>query len=489
MIKSFYVILTATVGLLLSLFSIYFLQLCGYKCKLGIKAVKAIEVKMGVAIGCAYALCFCWETETAIIRLALLVFAEMLGIWNVKKKRKVSFVYTARVMRIMCVSFCLGVAVAVIFNPAVLIVSLFLPLLSTVILLPTEKIIGNKYIKRARKAYEKVPIKVCITGSYGKTTVKNMCKALLEKDYCTMVTPLSYNTPLGLARASKSLTGKERIAVIEMGARKRGDIRELCDIAEPSVGVITGLAPQHLESFGSLKNIAEEKLSLYTALRDKYAFIYNADDFELVTAIKERGIEGLSCGFNGSFVNAVKTEDGYNFTVGGKVIKAKPRLLGKHNISNLCLAIGVAHIMKVQPERIIERIEKIEPSPHRLSYEERQGVLIIDDSYNCNIKGAAAACDTLKELNRRAFVITAGIVEGGREQGELNREIGRMLSKVAFGIYAVGVNADYIAEGAKEFGKETIKCKSLTDAVSEVTSLFKKGDVLLFMNDLTDNFI
>lgn len=238
---------------------------------------------------------------------------------------------------------------------------------------PYEKIKNAGYIEKARNAYSAVPVRVCITGSYGKTTVKNMCFTILSEIYKTFATPLSYNTPLGLALASDGLSGDERIAVVEMGARRPGDIAELTGIVTPTVAVVTGIAPQHIKTFRTLDNVAKEKLSLLNALRDKSAFIYNADDKNLCAYLSALGIEGLGCGIGGNYVRAHREGEEWVFSYGNTEIRSVVKVLGEGSVGDMAMAVGVAAMLKVPAEKIAAGIGKIRPSPHRMEYFEKTG--------------------------------------------------------------------------------------------------------------------
>lgn len=485
----YFSVLAAAGGSVAFLFCLWFFQLSSYRAAEYIVLFRTGKGISLILAAFAFLCCSIYGNFAAMTASAL--FFEMLSTYFLKQPKKVALKRTGRFKRLFVVGCFFIVVSASVYPPSALFFSFAAPAVSAVVLSPYEKIKNAGYIEKARNAYSAVPVRVCITGSYGKTTVKNMCFTILSEIYKTFATPLSYNTPLGLALASDGLSGDERIAVVEMGARRVGDIAELTKIVIPTVAVVTGIAPQHIKTFRTLDNVAKEKLSLLNALKDKSAFIYNADDENLCAYLSALGIEGLGCGIGGNYVRAHREGEEWVFSYGNTEIRSVVKVLGEGSVGDMAMAVGVAAMLKVPAEKIAAGIGKIRPSPHRMEYFEKNGVTIIDDSYNCNIQGASEACKVLRQLGKRSFVITAGIVEGGKKAGELNRKIGSMLSETAYLTVAVGVNAGSIREGylsGKKKG-EFMTALRLDDAVRTVSERCVPGDVILFMNDLPDNYV
>ena len=212
--------------------------------------------------------------------LFYLLFCSMFIINLFNAKQKTPLKYTKRIKRLLCVYILIVAVVTFIveyvgykYFPLISfgligVVPLFLPLcvlLAYFITWPIEKLIANVYIKRSmKKLSEFSKLKVIgITGSYGKTSVKNILGTILSEKYRVCPSPASYNTPLGLAKTILSnLSQDDEIFIAEMGAKQVGDIKELCQMVKPGIGIITGLGNQHFLTFGSIENIIKTKSEL-----------------------------------------------------------------------------------------------------------------------------------------------------------------------------------------------------------------------------------
>ncbi|MCI6443946.1 MAG: Mur ligase family protein, partial [Clostridia bacterium] len=236
------------------------------------------------------------------------------------------------------------------------------------VLLPYDFIAFKLSIRKCKKKLEKYPelIRIGITGSYGKTTVKNILAEMLSAKYKVVKTPLSYNTPLGICIAAKNITRETEIFIAEMGARKRGDIKELCDIVKPDVGVITGICGQHLETFKTLENVKKAKNELIEALPpDGYAFF--SSDGEGSRELYEKSAKRkIIAGRKEGFVHGVSYSDDADgaiieLSLDKATYETRTFLRGEHNLGNICLAAAVALKLGVPPEKIILAITRLKP--------------------------------------------------------------------------------------------------------------------------------
>ena len=215
------------------------------------------------------ALCVCW-----------IAFQIYRILWRKKEEAKKPLVYTARAKRLFsltltCQAF-LAVLIALTFSnfqwrlSAFLFCELTVPVLviCSNLILPLEFTINNTYLRDAKKRIRNLKPKIIgITGSYGKTSTKYILNQILSKEYNVLMTPNSYNTPMGICKVIRGeLTSAHEFFIVEMGAYKRGDIKELCQLAPPEIGILTAVGPQHLERFKSLENTAKAKYELIEAL-------------------------------------------------------------------------------------------------------------------------------------------------------------------------------------------------------------------------------
>ncbi|MDR3264298.1 MAG: UDP-N-acetylmuramoyl-tripeptide--D-alanyl-D-alanine ligase [Clostridiales bacterium] len=375
-----------------------------------------------------------------------------------------------------------------------------------------ERANNGRYVKRAQKKLSscKNLIKIGITGSYAKTSVKNILQAMLATKYKTAATEKNFNTPLGIARSVESLDGTEEIFIAEMGARRKGEIKELCDIVKPDIGIISGITMQHTETFKSLDNIIETKSELFYALPDGGMCVFNADDAEIrgLDILKEP--KSLTAGTSDTFgcyaQDIVSDINGSGFTLcfaarsGGngngaaksKKIAVKTQLIGRANIVNITVAAAAAYYLGVGLSDIRAAIGDLKPVPHRCEIikNENTSVTVIDDAYNSNPVGAAAALDTLKMFDGRKIVVTCGFAEQGKNIGAANGAFGRLIAESADIAVLIGADGKYIREGLMSVGfdaENILSYPSLAAAKKDFNVIFESGDVVLFENDMPDN--
>lgn len=350
---------------------------------------------------------------------------------------------------------------------------------------------NEKFIKRGGQVLnESKIIKVGIVGSYGKTSVKNILKTLLEQRYRVVATPASYNTPIGVAKTvnSAEFAGAE-VFLCEMGARRFGDIRELCDLVKPDYILFTGVCAQHVQTFGGEEQVFAAKCEALAssarlavcgeALRDKIEENYP----ELVE----------KCRFVGSVEGAelAATRTKITLSVGGESITADLPLLGDAAVENVLIAVRMAEQLGLTKDEILTGLAQVAAIPHRLELSEKDGVYILDDAYNCNERGAKIAIDALGRFAGRKYVVTPGIVETGVLHEAINGRLGELLAQASLdGVFIVGeTQAKVIVDGYKNAGGDMDSMRlvpSLQDAVSALSGKLSVGDCVLFMNDLPD---
>ena len=382
---------------------------------------------------------------------------------------------------------------------------LFVPLLvllSYFIMWPFETLHNRFFIKKAvskLKTHDKL-IKIGITGSYAKTSVKNILKVMLSEKYKVVASPHSYNTPLGLSKTVlEDLVPSAEILIAEMGARYVGDIRELAEMIEPNYGIITATGNQHLATFGSLENVAKTKFELADFVWNNGGKMFFSSDANINIRTKE----GLECKYALSGIekgdvtaqNIKTTPKGTTFTLvyGKKKIDCETTLLGVHNISNILLCASVALEFGLSLEQIASSIGKLLPTAHRLAIvPSSSSLVIIDDAYNGSVEGAKAGLEVLKSFEGKKFVITPGLVELGSEQFNSNFQFGiDMAGVVDYCIITGLTNFEALSSGL-EFGgfdkSHILRAGSVSQAVELASTLSSPGDVYLFENDLPDNY-
>lgn len=439
---------------------------------------------------------------------------------KVKKEVKKPLVYTHRAIRLFVMNFILLFLLSFMMfkisrNPVeflllISVLKLFFPfimLLAALVFYPVEMALQYRYFISAQNRIRGMKgLKVIgITGSYGKTSTKYFVNTILSEKYSTIMTPESYNTPMGITKVIREqLNDKHEVFVCEMGARNVGDIQTLCRLANPSIGILTSIGPQHLETFKSVANVAKTKYELIQSLPYDGTAIFNGDNTYCLELARKTGIETVIYSINNKekdvYVYAEEIKDskeGLKFRVKGEDgidFECQTALLGKHNISNMLAAICVALKLGLTPEEIKMGISKIKPVPHRLEIlPTNNGVTVIDDAFNSNPVGAREALETIKELtDGNKIIITPGMVELGSVEYEENKKIGKAMAEcVDYAILVGKKRSNPIVEGlkSKKFPDDRIIIVSnLNEATARLGQIVKPGDVVLFENDLPDNY-
>ena len=444
-----------------------------------------------------------------LVLIGFIVYYFSLRRKNVKKK----LVFTMRVRRLIVTNAIIGVLAgfgsifAGDFTYLILAGLLFVQpgvmILVNIINSPIEKSINNGYINEAKKILASMPnLKIIgVTGSYGKTSVKYYLQTLLKSQYNVLVTPASYNTPMGVVKTVREeLKPIHEIFVCEMGARNIGDIKELCDIVHPQYGVITSIGPQHLETFLNMENITNTKFELADALPENGVIFLNGDNdyIQKKSSQYENVVFYATKPGKGNYYseNVKVSQKGTEFdlvTPDGSRENFRMQLVGNHNVINVAGAIAIAHSMGIELSALKMAVRKIQPVAHRMQLIEKGGVTIIDDAYNSNPIGSKAAVETLAMFEGERILITPGMVELGAEEERFNYEFGTYAAKCCDYIALVGKkHTEPIAKGIKDSGFDMNKCKSfdrLEEALAYAYSIQTgRRKYILLENDLPDNY-
>ncbi len=515
---------------------VHILQLEGYKNKnlsrwvganrSGVLVTPMIASAVGLLLALLANLLFPAQSVARIIASAVLslIYAATMLVYAKKtrvKNAKKPLVMTSRVKRLFAAIALVYVIIcgalwaldAVVLNLTVLSsLPLFLLLLliaigvltANMLAAPVEKAVQRWYLNDARRilAERDDLIKIGITGSYGKTSCKFILGTILSEKYNVLVPPSSYNTPMGVTRVVREqLKNAHEVMIAEMGARNVGDIRELCELVHPQYGLLTSVGPQHLETFGTIENIAKTKYELIEGLPPYGCSFFPADNeicrglYEKTNIEKylfavdydgpaEARAENVRCGSFGSR---------FELVIGGERIECETRLLGKHNIANIVGCACVAHRLGLTPTQIRIGIRKIQPVEHRLQLLPTSGgVAVIDDAFNANPSGVRAAMEVLSAFEGRKIVVTPGMVELGDREADENHAFGKVMADVADVVFLIGPkHTKPIYDGLMEagFNPDAVQVfKSLSEASEELWKLARHGDVVIFENDLPDNY-
>ena len=346
-----------------------------------------------------------------------------------------------------------------------------------------------KFVKRAGQVLdESETLRIGVVGSYGKTSVKNILKTLLSEKFTVVETPESYNTPIGIAKTvfSPEFAAKQ-VFIAEMGARKEGDIAELCALVKPDYAIFTGVCKQHIHTFKSVEGVYAEKSKILTCGAKKVVCgegLKALVNTESAVFADSGYIQDLQFG---------ATQTSFTIALGEEKIPVSVPLLGQAAAENILACVLLCRELGMTAKEIAKGLEKVQPIPHRLQLIESNGVYILDDGYNCNPKGAKEGIDALRRFTGRKCAVTPGIVECGVLEEEINGELGKALANADLDkVILVGetlVNAvkkGYLAAGGDM--ERLITVKTLAEAQAELGAWVHTGDAVLFLNDLPDVF-
>ena len=494
------------------------------------------------------------HTSPFLMPLITLFVVITLFVFRPKKEKK-KFVMTPRVKR-LCVTIAVLVvlcallhalsgadgwyvtALLFIWIPAIGL-SPFLVALANLINRPVERSINNGFIRdavRILKGQPKLRI-IGVTGSYGKTSVKYYLNTILSEQFNTLMTPESYNTPMGVVRTIREqMKPVHEIFVCEMGARHVGDIKEITDFVHPDDGVLTAIGEQHMETFFTQENIVKTKYELLDAVAEKHPAsgteqgglkFVNGDNELIRTNMKYTdaityGLEdgndfrardlhvtgaGTTFRIQLSERAAAMLKDTHGYVTGSAVRAAEdgkiPKdagtefhtvLVGAHNIQNITGAVAVAVMYGMPASKIRMGVRRIEAVPHRLEVKRNGSVTILDDAFNSNPAGAKAALDTLAMFeNAVKILVTPGMVELGAREDELNAVFGRQAAAVCDYIILVGEKQTEAIRGGilqAGFDEERLFVRERFSDASRLMYELDAGreKVILLENDLPDNY-
>ncbi len=487
-------------------------QLNSYTEKVQLSWMKANFLRLVPAILCGVGALVCAFFPAPYAYLWLALIALVLSLLHLPRKAKKALVYTARVKRLLATFTLLSAAVIALglllggtgeflLLGAVAALSPFTLILANIVNAPIEKAVRNHYIKDAKKllaSHKRLRI-IGITGSFGKTSVKYYLTALLGVRYNVLMTPESYNTPMGVVKTVRSsLRATHDIFVCEMGAKYVGDIQELCDIVHPEHGMVTSIGEQHLESFGSVQNIINTKYEMASGIPESGKLYINisSETIDKNRPARAAVTYGLTAAADYYATDISVSARGTAFTlVHGEEREAyNTKLIGEANVVNIVGALAAANdAFGIPLAEMKSAVAMLKCVPHRMELLDRGSTVIIDDAFNSNPAGAAAALRTVALFDAVKIIVTPGMIELGDKEEELNAALGANAASVCDYIVCVGEKqAKPIVKGAKDagFDKERIYvAKTFTEAMAFVNGIEQgKKKVVLLENDLPDNF-
>ena len=351
-------------------------------------------------------------------------------------------------------------------------------------------------VARAWRDQFQIPV-IGITGSNGKTSTKELLKYILSAKYDIHATEGNYNTSIGLPLTILKLTEYHGVSILEMGANQPKDIEKLCKIADPNHGLITNIAPAHLEGFGNIESVAKTKGELFAHSTKGKSFVNLADN-----RINELEIYGDSITF-GLTANCDYPTDLHNDEDGSIVLTIDTQEIHTNSVNlsfakNIIACSAIANELDISWEAIKDRIITFKPPKGRCEIKTNGNITIIDDTYNANVESTLAAIDYLKAFsgNGKRIFVFGDMLELGSSSGEQHRIIGGKCQKEELSAVFTFGNETIVAHEEmnesilhKHFDKKEALLSSLNDIISKGDKILVKGSRGMRMEEIVEGII
>jgi UDP-N-acetylmuramoyl-tripeptide--D-alanyl-D-alanine ligase len=423
---------------------------------------------------------------------------------------------THRVMRQMAVFYMLWILLFFIlitvnvFEVWIVVSVLLLPLSWTFVIVvalitePIEEGVKRGYIHLAKRNLNKQVnlIKIGITGSYGKTTTKHIVNDILSTEYYCLMTPSSFNTPMGITITIRNyLKPLHQVFICEMGADKVNEIQYLSSIVNPQFGVVTAVGPQHLNTFKTVDNITKEKMKLIENLPLSGVGVINLDNEHIRNYHIRNKCLVLTVGIYSDDVdykatNIEYTTEGSFFEILTKDnvrIPFKSRLLGEHNVLNILISVALGKQLGIEWKQLQQSVNSLRQVKNRLEPKTMLGFHVIDNSFNSNPISANNSIKVLSMMPNKRIMITPGMIELGELQHYHNKEFGKNMKGHVDAVILIGKRQTQpIHEGLEETGynmNQVYVVNSMVEAFDVVKAIATTEDTILIENDLPDAFI
>jgi UDP-N-acetylmuramoyl-tripeptide--D-alanyl-D-alanine ligase len=333
-----------------------------------------------------------------------------------------------------------------------------------------------------------------VTGSNGKTTTKDMVASVLGQRWRVLKTEGNLNNRIGVPQTLFRLTARHEAAVIEMGVDHVGQTTRLCEIARPTIGIITNIGPDHLEFFGSMEGSAQAKAELLDLLSADGAAILNADDpyFDYLAARARCRVVSFGYSPKADVQALQEKSDGKDGTIFRLLLPGKVRhtivrmkVQGSHNVTNALAAAAVGTVLGISGAVIAQGLSRFRPAAMRSQVMMSHGVRIINDCYNAKPASMKAAVQWLAQsgAGRKTIAVLGDMLELGPNAGRMHEEVGAFIAQQGIAqLVACGALGRGLAEGARRAGMDRGAVLEVADAhaaAAAVKAMAAQGDVVL----------
>jgi len=333
-----------------------------------------------------------------------------------------------------------------------------------------------------------------ITGSVGKTSTKELTSSVLSQRFQTLKSPGNRNSILGLPPVLLQLQPTHEMAVFEMGMYTTGEISRLCEMAQPTIGVVTMIGPVHLERAGSMEAIVAAKRELVEALPADGIAILNKDNAYTMSMAPHTKARVFTYGLNPSadlWADNIESMglEGIRFTLhqGREALHVQVPLIGRHSVHTSLRATAVGRATGMRWEEIVAGLSSSRAQLRLVAVPGPNGSTLIDDTYNSSPDSAMAALNLLKDLGGRHIAVMGDMLELGYMEEEGHRLVGRRVADMAQVLVTMGKRARWIAEEAMKVGMRSDRVFMVDDtetAVSTLQDIIQPRDMVLIKGSL-----
>ena len=332
---------------------------------------------------------------------------------------------------------------------------------------------------------------ICVGGSNGKTTVKELVASVLRRKFSTLASEASFNNDIGVPLTLLRIEKSHQAAVLEAGTNHPGELAPLVKMIQPKFGVLTNIGREHLEFFGDVAGVVQEEGWLAELLMADGKLFVNGDNEWTEKIVQRTKVKVVRVGLGGK--NDWRAEkirldkNGVTFRV--QTVKEifcgeyRINLLGRHQVANALFAIAVGEELGLSQTEIQNGLTECQPPKMRLQFWEANGVRVLDDAYNANLDSTIAALETLCDLplQGRRVVVLGDMEELGVHSEAAHAEVGRRVAELKIGqLFAVGKMAGVIAKAARDGGlNRVIEFENVEAAMKAIKIFLKTGDVVL----------
>jgi UDP-N-acetylmuramoyl-tripeptide--D-alanyl-D-alanine ligase len=342
----------------------------------------------------------------------------------------------------------------------------------------------------AYRAQFDLPV-VCVGGSNGKTTTKELIASVLRKKFSTLASEASFNNDIGVPMTLLRLEKSHQAAVLEAGTNHPGELAPLVKMIQPKFGVLTNIGREHLEFFGDVAGVAQEEGWLAELLPADGKLFVNGDNewTEKIVARTKAKVVCVGLGEKNDWradkIRLDKNGVTFRVTTAKEEFCGEYRinLLGRHQVTNALFAIAIGGELGLGRPELRDGLADCKPQKMRLQFWEANGVRVLDDAYNANADSMIAALETLCDLplQGRRVAVLGDMAELGAHSEAAHAEVGRRAAELKIGqLFAVGKMSAATAKAARDGGlTRVIEFENVEAAVNAVKKFLKAGDVVL----------